>query len=123
MTLYRTLTHDGPTVHIPVYDDAEANAGSFQLLIELEHFSPTGDEVEVMLDGAVLGSANRPKRQCRGPGRSRVGGREQLACLGPQSHPVRQRARTKSRSFSQGATRASASPIVVNNVEFWVTYE
>ena len=28
VTLYRTLTHDGPTVHIPVYDDVEAEGGS-----------------------------------------------------------------------------------------------
>ena len=66
VTLYRTLTHDGPTVHIPVYDDVEAEGGSVQLLIELEHFSPTGDEVEVTLDGTVLSEPSvRPKRECR----------------------------------------------------------
>ena len=41
-------------MHVPVYDDVEAEGASVQLLIELEHFSPTGDRVEVTLDGAVL---------------------------------------------------------------------
>ena len=99
VTLYRTLTHDGPTVNIPVYDDVETEAASVQLLIELEHFSPTGGRGGGHAGRSGLGSADRPKRQCRGPDHSRVGGREQLARLGPQSCAVRQgAARNQDRS-------------------------
>ena len=49
--LHRTLTRDGPTFHLSTHDPGAAGA---QLLIEMEHFSPTGDEVAVTLDGAAL---------------------------------------------------------------------
>ena len=50
--LHRTLTGDGPTFHLSTHDPAAAAA---QLLIEMEHFSPTVDEVAVSLDGVALG--------------------------------------------------------------------
>ncbi len=50
--LHRTLTGDGPTFHLSTHDPGAAAA---QLLIEMEHFSPTVDEVAVSLDGAALG--------------------------------------------------------------------
>ena len=57
VTLYRTLTGEGPTFHIPVYDDVVAEADnleSIQLMIQMEHFSPAEDEVSVTLDGRAL---------------------------------------------------------------------
>ena len=51
--LYRTLTGDGPTFHVSTHDDP-APAASIQLLIEMAHYSPAGDEVAVTLDGAAL---------------------------------------------------------------------
>ena len=57
MTLYRTLTGEGPTFHVAVHDDVVAEADklqSIQLSIELTHFSPTADEVSVTLDGVAL---------------------------------------------------------------------
>ncbi len=59
VALYPTLTHDGPRFHVRVHDEvvAESNAGaldSVELHLELEGFSTT-DEVEVTLDGEILG--------------------------------------------------------------------
>ena len=57
VTLYRTLTGEGPTFHIPVYDDVVVEADnleSIQLMIQMEHFSPAEDEVSVTLDGRAL---------------------------------------------------------------------
>ena len=57
VTLYRSLTGDGPRFHIPVHDDVVGEAerlASVQLLIEMEHFSPLADEVSVTLDGKML---------------------------------------------------------------------
>ena len=58
VALYRTLTGDGPTFQIPVYDriDEAARRGklkSVELQIELAHFS-LGDEVDVRMDGYEL---------------------------------------------------------------------
>ena len=50
--LHRTLTGDGPTFHLTTHDPGAAGV---QLLIEMDHWSPTGDEVAVTLDGAALG--------------------------------------------------------------------
>ena len=60
VTLYRTLTGEGPKFHIRVHDDVveETEAGaleSVELQVELEHFSPA-DKVEVALDGELLGT-------------------------------------------------------------------
>ena len=52
VVLQRTLTGKGPTFHVSTHDAAPAGA---QLLIEMAHFSPSGDEVAVALDGAALG--------------------------------------------------------------------
>ena len=59
VTLYRTNKGPGPIFHVPVYDDivdAEKSGrlASAQLQIEMEQFSPTGDEVEIVLDGETL---------------------------------------------------------------------
>ena len=59
--LYPTLTGCGPTFHLSVHDDVQAAAASgdlaaLELHIELEHYSPA-DEVEVMLNGAILPQA------------------------------------------------------------------
>ncbi len=57
VTLFRSLTGEGPTFHIPIHDDIAAEAGNLagiQLLIEMEHFSPAVDEVTVTLDGLAL---------------------------------------------------------------------
>ena len=53
--LYWTLTGDGPTFHISTHESDTARAARIQLLIELAHFSPTGDKVAVSLNGAPLG--------------------------------------------------------------------
>jgi hypothetical protein len=58
VTLYRTLTEEGPMFHVPVYDEVaqetkERALKSVELHVELEHFS-TADEVEVKLDGGVM---------------------------------------------------------------------
>jgi len=57
VVVFRTLTHDGPSLRLPIYDDVEAEANNIktiQLQIEFEHWAPE-DKVEVSLDGAVLG--------------------------------------------------------------------
>ena len=59
VTLYRTLTDEGPSFHVPIHDHVvqEAKAGrlkSVDLRIELQKFSPA-DRVQVMLDGKMLG--------------------------------------------------------------------
>ena len=122
MTLYRTLTHDGPTVNIPVYDDAEAEGGSVQLLIELEHFSPTGDEVEVTLDGAVLEAPSVRNVNAEDPAVPEsvdenswlVWDLSPAQCAkGPHEVKI---------VLVRRDPRIGV-PIVVNNVEFWVTYE
>ena len=51
--LHRTLTGDGPTFHLSTHD---AGATNVQLLFEMAHYSPSGDEVAVPLDGAALGA-------------------------------------------------------------------
>ena len=58
VTLYRTLTEEGPLFQVPVHDEvaAEAREGgleSVELHLELEHFSPE-DVIELSLDGVVL---------------------------------------------------------------------
>jgi hypothetical protein len=59
VTLYRTLSGDGPTFHVPVHDNVveEAKGGRLEsvvLQIEFAHFSPA-DKVVVRLDGQDLG--------------------------------------------------------------------
>ncbi len=59
VTLHETLTGTGPTFEVPVHDDVvrQANAGrlaSVELHVEMGHFSPSGDEVEIALDGTRL---------------------------------------------------------------------
>ena len=121
VTLYRTLTHDGPTVNIPVYDDAAAEGASVQLLIELEHFSPTGDEVEVTLDGAVLGAPDVRNVNAEDPTIPEsvdenswlVWDLSPAQCAkGPHEIKI---------VLVRRDPRIGV-PIVVNNVEFWVTY-
>ena len=51
VTLYPTLTGEGPIFHLPVYDAASAQA--VELHIEMMHWAPD-DEVAVKLDGAAL---------------------------------------------------------------------
>ncbi len=60
VSLYRTLTDEGPKFHVPTYDEVveEARAGQLkkiELRIELRQFSPT-DRVRVQLDGKELTS-------------------------------------------------------------------
>ena len=57
VVLFRTNTHDGPTISLTVSDDVEAQSDDIdgiRLMIEFEHWAPD-DRVEVSLDGAVLG--------------------------------------------------------------------
>ena len=59
VTLYRTLTDEGPSFHVSIHDHVvqEAKAGrlkSVDLRIELQKFSPA-DRVQVILDGKTLG--------------------------------------------------------------------
>lgn len=57
MTLYRSMTGEGPTFLIPIHDDVAAEEGhlaGIQLMIQLEHFSPAEDRVSVTLDGVAL---------------------------------------------------------------------
>ncbi len=70
VTLYRTGKVPGPVFHVPVHDDVvmEASAGrleSVQLQIEMEQFSPTGDQVQIILDGETL--ADVEVRDVAGP--------------------------------------------------------
>ncbi len=59
VALYRTITGDGPRFRIPTYDDevevdGEGILAAAELQIEIEHFSPVGDKVEVIWDGTTL---------------------------------------------------------------------
>ena len=57
VVLYRSITQDGPTINVSVFDDVEAQSDDIdgiRLMIEFEHWAPD-DRVEVSLDGAVLG--------------------------------------------------------------------
>jgi hypothetical protein len=52
VTLHPTLTDEGPSFHLPFHDDQAA--ATIELQIEIEHFSPTADRVEVQLNGDTL---------------------------------------------------------------------
>ncbi len=57
VVLYRSVTHEGPTIDVPIFDDVEARSSDIdgiRLMIEFERWAPD-DEVEVSLDGVVLG--------------------------------------------------------------------
>jgi len=57
VTLYRTLTDEGPTFHLPFYDDQlQDSSPTVELQIEIEHFSPNVDMLDVKLDGTGLGA-------------------------------------------------------------------
>jgi len=125
VTLYPTLTGDGPPFSVPVYDDAVGktarNPAGIELQVDLAHFA-TGDEVAVTLDGAQLPppdvrntaaeNANNPSDVSENswlvwklePGQAGYGPHEVMVRL------VRRDARIK-------------PPIVVQHVEIHVNYE
>jgi hypothetical protein len=121
VTLYRTLTGDGPTFHVPVSDEVDADRASVQLLIEFEHFSPTADEVQVSLDGVTLGLAAVRNVTAEDP--TNPGDVDENSWLVWDMEP---------RQAAKGPHEIKVvlihrdprirTPIVVNNVEFWVTY-
>jgi len=53
VTLHRTLTDEGPVFHLPFHD--VSTAATIELQVEIEHFSPSADRVEVQLNGTALG--------------------------------------------------------------------
>ncbi len=56
VALYPTLADEGPSFHLSFYDDLSgSDSPAVELQIEIEHFSPNVDQVEVELDGTVLG--------------------------------------------------------------------
>jgi hypothetical protein len=56
VTLYPTLTDEGPTFHVPLYDDLlQAKSPAVELQIEIEHFSPKVDKLAVNIDSTGLG--------------------------------------------------------------------
>ncbi len=57
VTLYRTIAGDGPTFRVPFSEESvgPAEGRLVQLTMEIERFS-TADELEVRLDGEVLGA-------------------------------------------------------------------
>lgn len=119
--LYRTLTHDGPVLRVPVYDNVETHGGSVQLLIELEHFSPTGDEVQVSLDGAVLDSPAVRNVQAEDP--DSPADVDENSWLVWDVDPVRcPKGSHEIRVVLLRRDPRIRTPIIINNVEFWVTY-
>ena len=50
--LHRTLTDEGPVFHLPFHD--MSTEATIELQVEIEHFSPTVDRVEVQLNGELL---------------------------------------------------------------------
>ena len=52
VTLHRTLTDEGPVFHLPFHD--MSTEATIELQVEIEHFSPTVDRVEVQLNGELL---------------------------------------------------------------------
>ena len=119
--LYPTLTHDGPLFHVPIYDDIEADGGNVQLLIEIERFSPTVDQVQVLLDGVALGpptvrnaSAEDPTSPSDVDENSWLVWDLRLERCAKGMHEIK-------------VILVERDPrirpcIVVNNVEFWVSY-
>ena len=56
VTLYPTLTDEGPVFLVPFHDDpADALPTEVELHVEVEHFSPSVDKIDVQLNGADLG--------------------------------------------------------------------
>ena len=61
VVLYCTISRgEGPTFDVPVYDDVmgadrRGELEAVELQMEVEHYSPTGDHVDVNLDGELLG--------------------------------------------------------------------
>jgi len=71
--LHRTLTGDGPTFQVPMYDDVPtaAKAGTLagaELHIRMEHFSPGADVVSATLDGKDLGAYTVTNKAAQDPG-------------------------------------------------------
>ena len=57
VALFRTITHEGPTIDLSIHDDVQASSDEvrgIRLMIEFEHWAPD-DKVEVSLDGDALG--------------------------------------------------------------------
>ena len=126
VTLYHTLTGDGPRFHIRVHDDVveEAEAGalkSAELQVELEHFSPH-DQVEVTLDGEVLGQPAVRNVAAEDP--------NEIADVDENTWLVWQ---LKPKQADRGTHEVQVvliernprirAPIVVRYVEIWVNYK
>ena len=114
MPLYRTLTGDGPTFHIPVHDDVSEDTG-VELQINLDHCSPN-DAVSVTLDGELLGE----------PTLHRTGGEGHLSedtCWCGSSVPHRaERGIHEVRLVLDRRDPRLGVPVVVENVELHITY-
>ena len=112
--LYRTLTGDGPTFHIPVHDDVSDHTG-VELQVNLDHYSPN-DAVSVTLDGELLGE----------PSLHRTGGEGHLsedAWLVWKLRPDQvARGIHQVRVVLDRCDPLLSVPIVVENVELHITY-
>ncbi len=112
--LYRTLTGDGPTFHIPVHDDVSEDTG-VELQINLDHYSPN-DAVSVTLNGEHLG----------GPTLHRTGGEGHLSedtWLVWKLRPAQaERGIHEVRLVLDRRDPRLGVPVVVENVELHITY-
>ncbi len=119
--LHRTLTADGPTFHISTHDADPGKASSLQLLLEMAHFSPTGDEVAVTLDGTPLGppairnqTAENPNNPADVDENSWLVWDLEAAQISPGGHEVK--------VVLVKRDARIRPPLGIENVEFWIAY-
>jgi len=126
VTLYRSLTGEGPIFRIPIYDDAasesqQGNLDRVQLLIEIEHFSPTADKLEVRLDGQTL--PQPLVRNAAGEDPNNPADVDENSWLVWDLSPSQSSKGTHEIGISLiNRDDRIRMPLVVNNVEFWITY-
>ena len=126
VTLYRSLTGEGPIFRIPIYDDTvsesqKGNLDRVQLLIEIEHFSPTADKLEVRLDGQTLPQPSVRNAADEDP--NNPADVDENSWLVWDLSPSQSGEGTHEIGISLiNRDDRIRMPLVVNNVEFWITY-
>ncbi len=125
VVLYRTMTGDGPRFHITISDDVVAEAANsalerVDLRVELDHYSPA-DNVEVTLDGEPLGSPQVRHPSAENPNvPADVDENAWLVWALEPSHAGKGPHEVQVVLVERDPR--IRSEIVVNNVEFYVTY-
>ena len=118
--LHRTLTGDGPLFHLSTHDPGAAGA---QLLVEMAHWSPTGDEVAVTMDGAALGAPEVRNHVAENPGKTPPTWTRTAGWSGTSTRRRPPPVSTRSRLSWSSGIRGSGPPLTVANVEIWTSFD